>query len=141
MKKLIAIIMMTFGLVVGLGFGTQQASASGHAGTPSFAKGYWHTRGRVSGTYHIFKNHFWFRYSGWNRYGKHKWRAPWHGYDRVRYWLEPGSDGVRTSANVRAYDPQTGKHLEFTLIRVSKSKIYLNYNIYDPWYTLYRGAR
>ncbi|KRL23008.1 hypothetical protein [Lentilactobacillus kisonensis] len=43
MKKLAVMIMMIFGLVIGLGFGTQQASASHYQTVfPKFARGVWY---------------------------------------------------------------------------------------------------
>jgi hypothetical protein len=145
MRKLVAMISMTFGLTVGLGLYTQQARAkSVHYGTPMFAKGYWHTRGQASITYHIFKNHIWVRYSGWNWIGKHQVRPPWHGYDHTRFVYE-----TKSAALACAEDRQTGtwfylgietisqNHIRlFTQKSLSRSTIYF----YKP-NNLYRGVR
>lgn len=121
MKKLIAITMVTFGLMVGFDLATQQASAySWHSGTPSFAKGYWHTRGRGSVTFHVFKNHVWFRYSGWSRYGSRKWRAPWHGYDHTRFAYK-----VKSAALVYVDNQQDGQWLYLGVEKISQNHIRL----------------
>lgn len=122
------------------GTSTNASAATWHYGTPKWAHGYWHDRGKYSNTVHIFKNNYWFRISGWNRSIKHHpMRFPWHGYTHVKY-----QGTTSDSMWFKVYNPQTGKHQYIALTKDSKNVIEMsNYenSEFGTYYKLYRDIR
>ncbi len=113
-------------------------SSSWHYGILPWMKGYWHTKDGY--TFKIWSTHIWNRISGWNKMGEHKFRFPYHGYDKVKY-QGPASE----SMDFKCFNPQTEKWQWITFLKGSSRRvIYISDLIdgeYGKYYPLYRGNK
>ena len=103
-----------------------------HNGTPGFAQGYWHTQNE---TFWINGTHYWDRISGWNKVGGKKYRFPYHGMEKMRYYKYGNHyvlNGVYT---------QTGNYSTFNLTRSANHKKLLIKESATSYYTLLSGNR